>query len=81
MTITNNGPIPQWVALQNEILRGVVGSTVHGTAIEGQDDRDEMGVAIEPADFVCGLRTFEHYVQRDRPQGVRSQQEVLGPCA
>lgn len=32
------------IALSNEILRGVVGSTAHGTAIDGQDDRDEMAV-------------------------------------
>lgn len=42
------------VAIANTILRGVVGSTVHGTALEGQDDRDEMGVFIEPPPYVCG---------------------------
>src|SRR3990167_8126 len=60
-------------ALCNEILRGVVGSTSHGTAIEGQDDRDEMGVFIEPAKYVCGLRSCDHYIHRDQPEGVRSQ--------
>lgn len=61
------------VALGNEILRGVVGSTVHGTAIEGQDDRDEMGIFIEPAEYVCGLWTCDHYIYRDQPTGVRSE--------
>jgi predicted nucleotidyltransferase len=61
------------VALSNEILRGVVGSTAHGTAIEGQDDRDEMGVFIEPPINVCGLTPCEHYIYRDKPEGVRSQ--------
>lgn len=61
------------VALDNEILRGVVGSTVHGTAIEGQDDRDEMGVFVEPPEYVCGLTPCDHYVYRDQPEGVRSQ--------
>jgi predicted nucleotidyltransferase len=61
------------VALSNEILRGVVGSTSHGTAVEGQDDRDEMGVFIEPPQHVCGLAPVEHYVYRDQPEGVRSQ--------
>lgn len=61
------------VAFDNEILRGVVGSTVHGTAIEGQDDRDEMGVFIEPPEYVCGLTPCDHYVYRDQPDGVRSQ--------
>jgi predicted nucleotidyltransferase len=61
------------VALENEILRGVVGSTVHGTAIDGQDDRDEMGVFVEPPENVCGLTPCEHYVYRDQPEGMRSQ--------
>lgn len=58
---------------QGTILRGVVGSTVHGLAIEGQDDRDEMGVFIESPAHVCGLTPLDHYVQRDRPAGVRSE--------
>lgn len=61
------------IALGNEILRGVVGSTALGTAVEGTDDRDEMGVFIEPREFVCGLTPCEHYIQRDQPEGVRSQ--------
>jgi hypothetical protein len=61
------------IALENEILRGVVGSTVHGTAIEGQDDRDEMGIFIEPPENVCGLTSVDHYIYRDQPDGVRSQ--------
>jgi uncharacterized protein len=61
------------IALDNEILRGVVGSTSHGTAIEGQDDRDEMGVFVEPPENVCGLTPCDHYIYRDQPEGVRSQ--------
>ncbi len=61
------------IALDNEILRGVVGSTTHGTAIEGQDDRDEMGVFVEPPQYVCGLEPCDHYIYRDQPEGVRSQ--------
>lgn len=61
------------VALSNEILRGVVGSTALGTALEGTDDRDEMGVFIEPPANVCGLTPCDHYIQRDQPEGVRSQ--------
>lgn len=60
-------------ALGNEILRGVVGSTSHGTAIEGQDDRDEMAVFIEPPENVCGLTPCDHYIYRDKPEGVRSE--------
>jgi len=61
------------VALENQVLRGVVGSTVHGTAVDGQDDRDEMGVFVEPREYVCGLEPIDHYVYRDQPDGVRSQ--------
>jgi hypothetical protein len=36
------------IAEQGMILRVQVGSGVHGTSIAGQDDRDEMGVCLEP---------------------------------
>lgn len=60
------------LALENEILRGTVGSTALGTAIDGQDDRDEMGICVEPAEYVCGLGSFEQYIYRTQPEGVRS---------
>jgi uncharacterized protein len=43
------------IAEQGMILRVQVGSGVHGTSISGQDDRDEMGICLEPAEFVTGL--------------------------
>jgi len=55
------------------ILRCEVGSTVHGVGVDGTDDRDELGVLIEPPEFVIGLRHFEQYVQRDVPEGHRSR--------
>lgn len=61
------------IALENEILRGVVGSTAHGTAIDGQDDRDEMAVFIELRENVCGLSPCDHFIYRDKPDGVRSE--------
>lgn len=60
------------IALDNCILRGVVGSSVHGLSVAAQDDRDEMGVCIEPPEYVLGLESFEHYVYRDQPEGKRS---------
>lgn len=45
------------LAQKGLILRVQVGSGVHGTAISGQDDRDEMGICLEPAAFVTGLAT------------------------
>lgn len=65
------------IALSNEILRGVVGSTAHGTAVDGQDDRDEMGVYVEPPENVCGLTPCDHYIYRDKPEGVRSEARDL----
>jgi hypothetical protein len=43
------------IAEAGTVLRAQVGSGVHGTSISGQDDRDEMGVCLEPAAFVTGL--------------------------
>lgn len=37
------------------VLRVQVGSGVHGTAVAGTDDRDEMGIALEPPAFVTGV--------------------------
>ncbi len=75
MTAPNNVEYgdPQ-VALPNEILRSVVGSGVHGIAIAGTDDHDEMGVYIEPPEYLLGVeRHREDYIWRSQPEGVRSQ--------
>lgn len=71
------------------ILRVQVGSGVHGTSISGQDDRDEMGICLEPARFVTGLARvpagtgstrreieFEQYQRHtvwDRPGGLANR--------
>ncbi len=61
------------LALSGEILRTVVGSGVHGIAIEGTDDHDEMGVFVEPPQHVVGIgMPFDHYVFRTQPEGARS---------
>ncbi|WP_129336573.1 DNA polymerase beta superfamily protein [Cellulomonas endophytica] len=61
------------VALANEILRTVCGSGVHGMAIAGHDDHDEMGVYVETREQVVGLApSSHHYVSRTQPEGVRS---------
>lgn len=76
-TATEAMRITNWtdaeIVEHNTILRGVVGSTVHGTSLSGVSDRDEMAICIEPPERVAGLREFEQVIQRDRPQGVRSQ--------
>jgi uncharacterized protein len=62
------------IARAGEILRTVVGSGVHGIAIAGTDDHDEMGIFIEPAGHVIGLLPpVSHYVFRTQPEGARSR--------
>lgn len=75
------------IAEQGLILRTQVGSGVHGTAIGGQDDRDEMGICLEPPEFVTGLArvpagdgprlvTFEQYQRHtvwDQPGGLANR--------
>lgn len=77
------------VAEAGLILRVQVGSGVHGTSISGQDDRDEMGICLEPARFVTGLARvprgiddpdreveFEQYQRHtvwDRPGGLANR--------
>lgn len=52
-------------AIETTILRGLVGSTVHGLNIQdGIEDRDEMGVCIEPIERVAGLHEFEQFIYR-----------------
>jgi predicted nucleotidyltransferase len=58
---------------QTTILRGLVGSTVHGLGVAAQDDRDEMGICVEPWEHYFGMRPrFEQLVHRTQPEGVRS---------
>jgi len=60
------------IAEEGTIIRAPVGSTLHGLHNPGTDDRDEMGVCIEPPEYVLGLREFEHFVYRTQPEGVQS---------
>lgn len=48
------------------ILRGVVGSTVHGLNVQdGIEDRDEMGICIEPIEAAMGIGApFEQFIYR-----------------
>ena len=77
------------IAEAGMILRVQVGSGVHGTSISGQDDREEMGICLEPARFVTGLARvprgidagnaeveFEQYQRHtvwDRPGGLANR--------
>ena len=77
------------IAAAGLILRVQVGSGVHGTSMTGQDDRDEMGICLEPQRFVTGLARvprgiddsgheieFEQYQRhtvRDKPGGLANR--------
>lgn len=77
------------IAEKGMILRVQVGSGVHGTSIAGQDDRDEMGLCLEPPQFVTGLacvprgtggrgpavpfEQYERHTAWDRPGGVANR--------
>jgi len=77
------------IAENGMILRVQVGSRVHGTSITGQDDRDEMGLCLEPPEFVTGLarvrdgtggqaprvgfEQYERHTAWDRPGGLANR--------
>lgn len=61
------------VAVDNEILRTTVGSGVHGIAVPGTDDNDEMGIFIEPPEHVMGTKgPYDVHTCRTVPEGERS---------
>jgi len=77
------------IAENGMILRVQVGSGVHGTSVVGQDDRDEMGLCLEPPQFVTGLARvpngtgglrpsvpfgqYERHTAWDRPGGLANR--------
>lgn len=66
------------IAESNTILRGLVGSSAHGLVLLGTDDRDEMGICLEPRRYVVGFGEFEQWVcrsaaEREGRAGARSQ--------
>lgn len=62
------------VALENEILRVLVGSSLTGiTGADSSQDFDYCAVFIEPIDYVVGLHRMDHYTWRTQPEGVRSE--------
>lgn len=56
-----------------EILRTEVGSTLHGTGLEGGEDHDEMGIFVEYPPSTIGLSKLEHYQFRTAQEGERSK--------
>ena len=52
------------IALEGAILRCGVGPAAHGLAREGEDDREELVIAIEPPCLAIGLERWERHVDR-----------------
>ena len=65
------------IAENGMILRVQVGSGVHGTSITGQDDRDEMGLCLEPPQFVTGLARVPEGTGRLAPSVVPDEEVVF----
>ena len=54
------------------LLRSEIGSTLYGTNLDTSDS-DQMGIVVEPKEFVVGFDNFEQFTWRDPPQGEKSQ--------
>ena len=55
------------IAERGTVLRAQVGSGVHGTSVLGQDDRDEMGICLEPPAHVTGVAQVPAGARADGP--------------
>ena len=75
----NDDVSEQMIAEPTTILRGLVGSTVHGLVLSGKDDRDEMGVCVESRRCVIGFGKFEQWVYRSAE--VREGRVGVRSCA
>jgi hypothetical protein len=54
------------------ILRGLVGSTVHGLNVnDGIEDRDEMGICVEPLEDAMALWRRSSSSSTDRQRNAR----------
>lgn len=64
------------------ILRGLVGSTVHGLNVnDGIEDRDEMGICVEPLEEAMALwAPFEQFIYRSaaEPEGRENARSIAG---
>jgi predicted nucleotidyltransferase len=60
--------------VKRTILEAIVGSTVHGTAVQdGLEDLDLMAVVLEEARAFVGFFEEDTWTQRTKPVGVRSE--------
>lgn len=66
--------IPEVEQFPSPILEIIVGSTLHGTAVDdGLEDLDMMAVVVERPRQFCGFGPVDTWVHRTKPVGVRSE--------
>jgi hypothetical protein len=70
------------IHIAGRILQTQVGSRLHGVVVEDQDDSDEMGIVIEPPEYVIrppewftGFHRFQQYERRTANRGERSTKD------
>jgi uncharacterized protein len=54
------------------VYEAIVGSTVHGLALPGVADRDQLGIFVEKPPAILGLHTIESVSIRTQPAGRKS---------
>lgn len=60
--------------MKQVILECVVGSTLHGTSVDdGLEDLDIMAIAVEGLYTFAGFGPLDTWVERTKPEGVRSE--------
>lgn len=68
-------PEAKRIAEEGLILRVQIGSGAHGTAVSGQDDRDELGICLEPPEYVTGVARVPNGINGTGPSIVFEQYE------
>lgn len=66
---------PKQIAENGTFLVNEVGSSVHGTNLDGVDDLDLMGVCFQPPSYVLGTQHFEQYIYRTAEERARFNPE------
>jgi hypothetical protein len=52
------------MAEQSTIIKAITGSTLHGLALAGTDDRDETGICVESFQAFGGFSEFDQFIYR-----------------
>lgn len=77
--LKSNSP-NQWIAKTGMALRVLMGSSVYGTSVEGKGDRDELGICVEPPQYVIGNKVFKPYIFRTVEER-KPVKNGISPCS